>query len=200
MKNTGDHNPIEHFQQWFYEVDRTYPEQETNAMLLSTIGLDRFPKSRIVLLKRFTWEGFIFFTNYNSEKGKAIEMNNNVSILFNWNTSKRKIMISGKAEKIAKNLSEGYFDSRPEGSKLSAWISHQSEIIPSRKVLENRLKKYETKFRNTIIPKPTYWGGYIIKPSQIEFEEYNPFEDFTRVINYKLQSDYSWSKKITFSK
>ncbi|WP_109299403.1 pyridoxamine 5'-phosphate oxidase [Aquimarina sp. AU474] len=195
-----NNNPIEHFQKWFYEIDKNHPEEETNAMLLSTIGLDGFPKSRIVLLKRFTWEGFIFFTNYNSEKGKAIENNNNVCINFNWNISGREVLILGKVKKIAKNLSEGYFDSRPEASKLSAWVSHQSDIISSRTILENRLKKYEIKFKNKAIPKPKYWGGYIIKPSQIEFIETHELQGYKTVINYKLQSDYNWSKKISYTR
>ncbi|KAA1247384.1 pyridoxamine 5'-phosphate oxidase [Aquimarina sp. RZ0] len=200
MKSINDHNPIAHFQKWFYEVDTNYPAQETNAMLLSTIGLDGFPKSRIVLLKRFTWEGFIFFTNYNSEKGKAIETNNNVSIYFNWALSKREVLISGKAEKIPENLSEGYFDSRPEGSKLSAWVSHQSEVISSRNILENRLKAYEIKFKNKTIPKPQYWGGYIIKPCIIEFIEQDPQIGCNCTTKFKLQSDYNWSKEIRYTK
>ena len=135
-----DHNPMQHFQKWFHKVDAVHPEIETNAMLLSTIGLDGYPKSRIVLLKRFTWEGFIFFTNYQSEKGIAISENYRVSVFFNWSNSKRTVFVIGKAEKIANNLSEGYFESRPEGSKLGAWVSNQSEVIPSRTILEKRLK------------------------------------------------------------
>ncbi|MEW7290009.1 pyridoxamine 5'-phosphate oxidase [Aquimarina sp. 2304DJ70-9] len=198
MSSPNDHNPIQHFQRWFQEVDIAHPEDEANAMLLSTIGIDGFPKSRIVLLKRFTWEGFIFFTNYNSEKGRAIAVNNNASISFNWVASKREILISGKVEKIAKNLSEGYFKSRPEGSKLSTWISKQSEVISSRKILEDRLKYYETKFKNKNIPKPEYWGGYIIKPNLMEFIKHDPLVGLSQITKYVLQPDYSWSKQIYF--
>ncbi|WP_298317436.1 pyridoxamine 5'-phosphate oxidase [uncultured Aquimarina sp.] len=200
MNTVDDHNPIEHFQKWFHEVDKAYPQDEANAMLLSTKGVDGFPKSRIVLLKRFTWEGFVFFTNYNSEKGKAIAKDNNVSVLFNWKKSKREVFISGKAEKLPENLSEGYFEFRPEGSKLSAWVSNQSEVITSRKILEDRLKEYKVQFRNKTIPKPAYWGGYMIKPSRIEFVEQDPLVGFRSVTDYNLQSDYSWSKKNTCNK
>jgi pyridoxamine 5'-phosphate oxidase len=198
---TTNHNPIQHFQQWFYEVDKTHPQDEANAMLLSTIGVDGFPKSRIVLLKRFTWEGFIFFTNYNSEKGKAIAQNNKVAIAFNWAAAKKNVLIEGEAEKIAKNLSEGYFESRPEGSKLSAWASDQSKVVSSRKVLENQLKHYETKFKNQMIPKPEHWGGYIIRPNKFEFIEHHVKEGFSHNTKYKLQPDYNWflSAKITLA-
>ncbi|WP_109097304.1 pyridoxamine 5'-phosphate oxidase [Aquimarina sp. AU58] len=194
MNTSDDHNPIQHFQQWFYEVDKAHPEDEANAMLLSTIGVDGFPKSRIVLLKRFTWEGFIFFTNYTSEKGKAIAQNNKVSITFNWAAAKKKVLIEGEAEKVASNLSEGYFESRPEGSKLGAWASDQSKVVSSRKVLEDQLEHYETKFKNQIIPRPEYWGGYLIKPNRFEFVEHDRIEGYTRTIIYKLLPDYNWLK------
>ncbi|AXT51090.1 pyridoxamine 5'-phosphate oxidase [Aquimarina sp. BL5] len=194
MNTVDDHNPIEHFQKWFHEVDKAHPEDEANAMLLSTKGVDGFPKSRIVLLKRFTWEGFVFFTNYNSEKGRAIAKDNNVSVLFNWKKSKREVFISGKAEKLPENLSEGYFESRPEGSKLSAWVSNQSEVITSRKILEDRLKEYKVRFRNKTIPKPAYWGGYMIKPSHIEFVEQDPAMAVTYIVTYNLGFDFRWYK------
>lgn len=198
MNTSDDHNPTQHFQRWFYEVDKAHPEDEVNAMLLSTIGVDGFPKSRIVLLKRFTWEGFIFFTNYNSEKGKAIAQNNKVSIAFNWAAAKKKVLITGTVTKIAKNLSEGYFESRPKGSKLGAWVSNQSEVISSRKVLENQLKHYETKFKNQIIPKPEHWGGYLIRPNRFEFIEHESITGFTHTTTYKLLSDYNWSRNTIF--
>ncbi len=101
--------------------------EETNAMTISTIGLDGFPKNRVVLLKKYTWEGFIFYTNYNSEKGKAIEQDNNICLSFFWPGLEQQIIIKGKAEKLPENLSDGYFDSRPDGSKLGAWASKQSD-------------------------------------------------------------------------
>ncbi|TPN87476.1 pyridoxamine 5'-phosphate oxidase [Aquimarina algicola] len=196
MSLAEEHNPIQHFQKWFFEVEKSYPEDEVNIMLLSTIGTDGFPKSRIVLLKRFTWEGFTFFTNYNSEKGIAITNNNKVSLSFNWSKAKKRVHISGYAEKISKNLSEGYFDSRPRGSKLSAWASNQSKVVTSRKKLEEQLLFYQEKFSNKIIiPKPQYWGGYIVKPIEIEFIEAQN-HNRNQSITYKLLSNYEWSKDI----
>lgn len=196
MEISKNHNPIEHFQQWFHEVLNSHPEDEVNAMQLATIGIDGFPKSRIVLLKRFTWEGFIFFTNYKSEKGKAIANNNRTSLSFNWHKSKREVRVYGHTEKISENLSEGYFESRPRGSRLGAWVSKQSTVISSKTVLDRRMEQFEQKFKNKDIPKPTYWGGYIVKPIQMEFVKYNSLTTEHEVIKYTLQQDYSWLKTI----
>ncbi|MGB1309200.1 MAG: pyridoxine/pyridoxamine 5'-phosphate oxidase, partial [Oceanihabitans sp.] len=130
LKGTPE-NPMELFQKWFYAVDANFPEEETNAMTVSTIGLDGFPKNRVVLLKKYTYEGFIFYTNYKSEKGKAIAANPNVCLSFFWAAAERQVIIKGTAEKLAENLSDGYFESRPRGSQLGAIVSNQSEIIRS---------------------------------------------------------------------
>jgi pyridoxamine 5'-phosphate oxidase len=183
-------NPMELFQQWFLEAQEK-ETGEANAMNITTIGLDGFPKNRIVLLKRYTWEGFIFYTNYHSEKGKAIAKNNKVSLSFFWQTSERQIIIKGFAEKIAENLSDGYFESRPDGSKIGAWASNQSEVIESREKLDLQLKKMEEKFRSQEIPRPKHWGGYIVKPQEIEFWQGRPNRMHDR-IRFTLQEDYNW--------
>jgi len=184
-------NPMELFQKWFYEVDTNFEVEETNAMTLSTIGLDGYPKSRVVLLKRYTYEGFIFYTNYNSEKGKAIEKNPNVCLSFFWHSAERQIIIKGKAEKIAENLSDGYFESRPRGSQLGAIVSKQSDVIPDRKYLENELLKLEEAYKGKEIIRPEFWGGYIVKPIEMEFWQGRPNRLHDR-IRFLLQADYNW--------
>ena len=140
-------NPLELFQKWFLNADASDTVEETNAVSLSTIGKDSYPKSRIVLLKKYSQEGFIFYTNYNSEKGQAILENNQVCLSFFWPALEQQIIIKGKAVKLSKNLSDGYFESRPTGSKLGAWASNQSKVVESREVLEKSLQKFEKKFK-----------------------------------------------------
>lgn len=191
LKDTPE-NPIELFRDWFIEVDTHFPEDETNAMTISTIGEDGFPKNRVVLLKGYTHEGFKFYTNYNSDKGQAIANNPSVCLSFFWAGAERQIIIKGTAEKLPENLSDGYFESRPRGSQLGAVASNQSRET-TREALEQNLKALETEFKDKAVPRPKHWGGYLVKPNYIEFWQGRPNRLHDRV-RYKLQADLSWSK------
>ena len=156
----SDSNPYEQFKKWFKEIEESSSVDEVNAMTVSTIGTDGFPKSRVVLLKSYDEKGFIFYTNYESEKGIALAHNPNICISFFWPNLERQVIIKGIAERVSEEMSTEYFHSRPKGSQLGAWTSPQSEL--------------EEKYAKGEIPKPDHWGGYIIKPVEFEFWQGRP--------------------------
>lgn len=167
-------SPFLLFSKWFKEVEEKEEVEEANTMTITTIGTDGFPKARIVLLKYFDDNGFVFYTNYSSEKGKAIAYNNKVCISFFWPNLERQVIIKGIAKKIDKEASLEYFRSRPRGSQLGALASNQSEVIHSRTELENKLKSLESEYQDKEIPIPKSWGGYRIQPIEFEFWQGRP--------------------------
>jgi len=183
--------PMDLFKDWFLNADASNTIEETNAMTISTIGNDGYPKSRVVLLKKYTEEGFVFYTNYTSEKGKAIEENNHICLSFFWPALEQQIIIKGTVEKISEEESDTYFNSRPTGSKLGAWASPQSTVVASKEDLKIQLNSLEKKYDGKEIPRPEHWGGYIVKPISVEFWQGRPNRMHDR-IRYSLTKDFSW--------
>lgn len=187
----GD-DPVKLFNEWLNEAIISGLSEPT-AMVLSTIGADGFPQSRVVLLKSLTESGFSFFTNYLSQKGLAIEYSPKVSLLFFWPELERQVRITGLAEKLDKSISEQYFASRPVESRLGAWASEQSAEIPSRNFLEEKFSFYRKLYPGEEIPMPEHWGGYLVKPVKIEFWQGRENRLHDR-IEFQLK-DETWNKR-----
>jgi len=167
-EETVQKNPFRHFEIWFKDVIK-FELTEQNAMILATANGKGKPSARVVLLKGITNHGFKFFTNYKSAKGKNLSDNPNASLLFYWADLERQVRVEGSIKKLSRKESEEYFNSRPIESRLAAWASEQSKVIPDRNYLESRYKKFEEKFSGKKIPLPPNWGGYILVPYYFEF-------------------------------
>lgn len=161
-------DPFRQFEKWFQEAEAA-KIPEPNAMVCSLAGRDGSPSSRIVLLKGMDSRGFVFYTNYDSRKGRTLAENARASLLFPWITLERQVIVEGTVTKVSREESDAYFHSRPRPSQLGAWVSQQSSIIPGRGTLEEALKLLEQKYAGQEIPLPPQWGGYRIAPEMVEF-------------------------------
>ena len=160
-------NPIQLFNAWLHEAMDTI-EKDANAFTLSTVDTNTFPSTRVLLLKEVSDEGFVFFTNYNSHKGQEMEVNPKVGLNFFWPALERQVRIQGMVEKVSEVESDAYFQSRPYKSRVGAWASEQSSSLESRAILEERYLQFSKKYPEHV-PRPPHWGGYLVKPQNIEF-------------------------------
>ena len=184
-------HPMDQFTHWWEEAT-TSNIDEVNAFVLSTVDANRAPASRVVLLKGYTTEGFIFFTNYDSGKGKEITANPNVAMNFFWKELERQVRITGTIKKISAEESAEYFHSRPLGSQVGAWSSPQSQVIPNRAFLEKSFEENTEKYKEGIVPLPPHWGGYIVHPTQVEFWQGRSSRLHDR-IRYSFEN-HQWTK------
>ncbi len=186
-------HPMQQFTTWFKEIEEDGGVKEPNAMTLATFGEDGFPKSRIVLLKEYDQEGFVFYTNYESEKGKSIAKHPQVGISFFWPSMERQIIIKGTVKKVSTERSDRYFNARPKDSQLGALVSDQSSVIKGREVLEKKMVALKAKYESQEISRPPHWGGYLIQPVSIEFWQGRPSRLHDR-IRYRMENSV-WIKE-----
>ena len=185
-----DRDPFQQFGKWWTEILETSAE-EANAMTLATATPEGLPTARIVLLKGYDRNGFVFFTNYESRKGKELLENPHACLLFFWGVLERQVRIEGICEKVSEEDSDNYFHSRPEGSRIGAWVSPQSQVIAGREVLDEKLNAISAQYADGQVPRPPHWGGYVVVPRVIEFWQGRPSRLHDR-IRYSLDAGGNW--------
>lgn len=192
LDNTPD-NPWIFFEQWFEQTRQTSAIVEPNAFVLATVNGQGRPRSRTVLLKYFDEKGFVFYTNYGSQKAKDMMENQQVSLCFPWYFLERQILIEGRVEKVSQTESLKYFASRPRDSQIGAWVSEQSQAISSRALLMDKVKQLSEHFLDKKVPLPSFWGGYRVRPARFEFWQGQPNRLHDRIEYLSEQS--VWTKQ-----